>query len=137
LKEALKQVFEKARAKKVTNIDKVTIRLFDSGDAFKLVPVVATIQGSKRTIEMEGAYETKESSTMEFKFIGNPSDASTIKSYLEPQFRAAEENNLNTALIFEFENGLDMSGDASEKFVEKLTRFASAAAHVEAVAEVL
>ena len=137
LKEALKQVFEKARSKKVAKIDKVTVRLFDSGDAFKLVPVVATIQGSKRTIEMEGGYETKDNSTMEFKFVGSPADASTIKSYLEPQFRAAEDNNLSTALIFEFETGLDLSGDASEKFVEKLTRFASAAAHVEAVAEVL
>ncbi|MDA9436274.1 ATP-binding protein [Bradyrhizobium sp. CCBAU 51627] len=137
LKEALKQVFEKARTKKVLQIDKVTIRLFDAGDAFKLVPVVATIQGSKRTIEMEGAYETKDKSTMEFRFVGSPTDASTIKSYLEPQFRAADDNNLSTVLTFEFEGGLALSGDTSEKFSERLTRFASAAAHVEATAEVL
>lgn len=118
-------------------IDKVTVRLFEAGDAFKLVPVVATIQGSKRTIEMEGAYETKDKSTMEFKFVGSPTDATTIKSYLEPQFRAADDNNLSTVLMFEFEGGLALTGDASEKFSERLTRFASAAAHVEATAEVL
>jgi hypothetical protein len=137
LKDALRQVFEQARAKKLDKVDKVTIRLFDAGDAFKLVPVVAQVPGAKRTVEMEGAYQTAEQSTMEFKFTGTPSDASTIKSYLEPQFRAATENNLNTALMFDFEGGLALSGDAADKFIERLTRFASAAAHVEATAEVL
>jgi hypothetical protein len=136
LKEALRQVFEQARSKKASKIDKLTIRLFDASDAFKLVAVVGQISGAKRYVQMEGGYETAEGSMLEFSFSGTPSDASAMKSYLEPQFRAATEKNLNSALGFEFESGLPLVGDAAEKFTERLTRFASAAAHVEATAEV-
>ena len=137
LKEALKEVFEKARSAKADKVDKVTIKLFDSGDAFKLVPVVGTIQGAKRQVELEGGYQTADESTMEFKFVGTPSEASTIKGYLEPQFRASKDATLHASLIFEFDDGLALAGDAAEKFIEKMTRFASAAAHVEAMAEVM
>jgi hypothetical protein len=72
---------------------------------------------------------------MEFEFSGTATDASTMKGYLEPQFRAAKETALKAALGFDFDGGLDISADA-DKFIEKLTRFASAAAHVEATAEI-
>ena len=136
LKEALRQVFDHARSGKVEKIDKVTVKLFEYGDAFKLVPVVAAVQGAKRTVEMVGGYQTADGSTLEFTFTGTASDASVMKGYLEPQFRAAAETDLKTALVFEFETGLSLAGDAADKFIEKLTRFASAAAHVEAIVEV-
>jgi hypothetical protein len=136
LKEALRQVFDQARSAKVEKVDKVTVKLFDYGDAFKLVPVAAAVQGAKRTVEMAGGYQTTEGSILEFTFSGTAGDASVIKGYLEPQFRAASETNLQTSLVFEFEAGLSMAGDSAGTFIEKLTRFASAAAHVEAIAEV-
>jgi hypothetical protein len=72
---------------------------------------------------------------MEFEFTGTPSDASTMKGYLEPQFRAAKETVLKAALGFDFNGGLDLDTEA-DKFIERLTRFANAAAHVEAIAEI-
>jgi hypothetical protein len=135
LKEALRQVFEKAKSAKFDRVDRVTVRLFEYGDAFRLVPVVGTIQGAKKSIALSGSYQTTEDSTMEFEFSGTPTDASTIKGYLEPQFRAAKETTLKAALVFDFDGGLDLGAEA-DKFIEKLTRFASAAAHVEAIAEI-
>jgi hypothetical protein len=135
LKEALRQVFEKAKSAKFDRVARVTVRLFEYGDAFKLVPVVGTIQGAKKSIVLSGSYQTTEDSTMEFEFSGTPTDASTIKGYLEPQFRAAKETGLRAALGFDFDEGLELNTEA-DKFIEKLTRFASAAAHVEATAEV-
>jgi hypothetical protein len=136
LKEALRQVFEKARSAKIEAITKLTVKLFEYADAFKLVPVAASVQGAKRTVLLEGSYQTKEGSVLEFNFTGNPNDATVIKGYLEPQFRAAEETDMKASLVFAFDAGLSLTADATEKFVEKLTRFASAAAHVEAIAEV-
>ena len=43
---------------------------------------------------------------------------------------------VQTNISFDFEAGLALDGDAADKFIEKLTRFASAAAFVEATAEV-
>jgi hypothetical protein len=136
LKEALRKVFEQARAAKVTQVDRVTVRVFEPGDAFKLIPVAGTVGGAKKVITLNGAFETTENSKMEFEFEGSPSDASSVREYFERQFKAAKEATLNASMDFAFDAGLLLDGDQVDKFVEKLTRFASAAAYVEARAEV-
>ncbi len=136
LKEALRKVIEQAKAAKLVRVDTVSIRLFEYGDAFKLIPVANTIPGTKRSVTLQGGYTTAQDSEMMFEFNGQSQDATTIKDYLEPQFRAAKVTDLKTSIIFEFEAGLSLADDSAEKFIDKLTRFASAAAYVEATAEV-
>jgi len=136
LKEALRKVLEQAKAAKLAKVDRIVIRLFEYGDAFKLIPIANTIAGTKRGVSLEGGYTTAQDSEMMFEFRGDAQDASTIKDYLEPQFRAAKVTDLKTSVSFDFEGGLALEGDAPDKFIEKLTRFASAAAYVEATAEV-
>ena len=136
LKEALRKVIEQARTAKLDKVDRIVIRLFEYGDAFKLIPIANTIAGTKRTVKLTGSFITTQDSEMQFEFNGAAQDASTMKDYLEPQFRAAKETDLQTSISFDFEAGLALDGDAADKFIEKLTRFASAAAYVEATAEV-
>ena len=136
LKEALRKVIEQAKTAKVAKVDRVAIRLFEYGDAFKLIPIANSIAGTKRSVTLEGGYTTAQDSEMMFEFKGDAQDASTIKDYLEPQFRAAKVTDLKATIGFDFDGGLALDGDAADKFVEKMTRFASAAAYVEATAEV-
>jgi len=136
LKEALRKVIEQAKTAKLEKVDRVVIRLFEYGDAFKLIPIANTVAGTKRSVKLTGSFITTQDSEMQFEFSGVAQDASTMKDYLEPQFRAAKETDLQTSISFDFENGLALDGDAADKFIEKLTRFASAAAYVEATAEV-
>lgn len=135
LKEALRKVFEQARSAKLSQVDRVTVRIFEYGDAFKLIPVAGTVGGAKKTVTLSGQFETNDGSTMEFEFSGSTSDASAVREYFERQFKAAKEAALKAALDFEFEAGLSLEGDPAENFIEKLTKFASAAAYVEARAE--
>jgi hypothetical protein len=136
LKEALRRVIEQAKTAKLDKVDRIVIRLFEYGDAFKLVPIANTVAGAKRGVRLEGSFMTAQDSTFEFEFNGTAQDASTMKDYLEPQFRAAKETDLKASISFDFDAGLALDGDAADKFVEKLTRYASAAAYVEATAEV-
>jgi hypothetical protein len=136
LKEALRKVMEQAKTARIESIDRLVIRLFEYGDAFKLIPIANTIAGTKRSVKLSGSFITTQDSEMQFEFKGATQDASTMKDYLEPQFRAAKETDLKTTISFDFEGGLATGGDAADKFIEKLTRFASAAAYVEATAEV-
>jgi hypothetical protein len=136
LKEALRKVVEQARTAKIGKVDRVVIRLFEYGDAFKLIPIANTIAGTKRSVKLSGTFITTQDSEMQFEFNGTAQDAATMKDYLEPQFRAAKDTDLKTGISFEFEGGLTLEGDFADKFIEKLTRFASAAAYVEATAEV-
>lgn len=137
LKEALKQVLGQAKSAKIDKIDRISVRLFEAGDGFKLVPVANTISGAKKTVRLEGEFVTDQDSSMEFEFQGTAQDAAAMKDYLEPQFRAAKEQDLKTTLVFDFDAGLSLGSDDGEKFIEKMTRFASAAAFVEAVAEII
>lgn len=136
LKEALRKVMEQAKSAKVDRVDRVVIRLFEYGDAFKLIPIANTVAGAKRGVVLSGSFVTTQDSSFEFEFNGAAQDASTMKDYLEPQFRAAKETDLKASISFDFDAGLALDGDATDKFIEKLTRFASAAAYVEATAEV-
>jgi hypothetical protein len=137
LKEALKQVMDQARGVPLERLDRISVRLFESGDGFKLVPVANSISGAKKSVKLEGEFLTSQDSTMTFEFEGTAQDASAMKDYLEPQFRAAKEQDLKTTLVFDFDGGLSLISEDGDKFIEKLTRFASAAAFVEAIAEIV
>jgi hypothetical protein len=136
LKEALIQLWEQARKRKVERIGALTIRLFDAADAFRLLSVVAAIRAAdqKKAI-IEGGYETPNGSTVEIAYNGSPADAQPLKDFLEPQLRAAREKTMQARFEIGFTEGLPMTGDAPEKMTEQLTRFATGSAYVEATAE--
>lgn len=136
LKEALIKLWEQARTRKVEKISKLTIRLFDVGDAFRLLGAVGAVSGAEKSVKFQGAYETTEGSTLEFDFHGAVADAQPLKEFLAPQIRAAAERNLQSAFELKFQAGLPMLGDAAETLTERLARFASSAAYVSATAEV-
>jgi len=135
LKEALKILWEKARSKKVASLARVGIAMYDAGDAFRLLGAVGAVPGAKKTVVLNGGYETTSGSTMTLEFEGTPDDAKPVKDFIEPQLRAAKEKSLTARFAIDFDEGLSMSGDAAEKLAERLSKFASGAAYVSATAE--
>ena len=136
LREALVKLWERTRAAKVTKIGALEIKMYESGDAFKLLGAVGAIANAKKSVSFEGGYRTKDGSEFQFEYRGVIDDAQPVKEFLAAQFRAASEQDLTTTFVLSFEQGLDLAGDAAEKMTEKLVRFASGAAYVTAVAEV-
>ena len=135
LREALAQVWEQARAKGIGAIGTLTIRLFEAGDAFRLMGAVAAVQGADKTVTIAGGYETRDGGSFELDFRGPPLDAQPVREFLEPQLRDASSQSLQAGFELVFANGLAMQGDAAEKLTERLARFASGAAYVSATAE--
>ena len=135
LKEALVQLWEQARARKVERIGNLTIRMFEAGDGFRLLGPIGAVSGAKKTVRMEGGYETREGGEFMFEFSGPVQDAQPVREFIEPQLRDGEARNLEVRFELAFAEGLAMRGDAAEKLTERLTRFASGAAYVSATAE--
>ncbi len=135
LGEALAQVREKLRAKKIKAVDKLTVRMFDPEDAFRLLSAVGAVQGAEKTVAILGGYETREGGSFQIEFRGPPQDAQPVKEFLAPQLRDAYSANLHTEFELTFPGGLD-TGAPAEKLAERLARFASGAAHVAASAKV-
>jgi hypothetical protein len=135
LREALTRIWEQARQKSVKKLASLSLRVFEVSDAFRLLSAVATVASAEKRVDMEAEYETTDGSTCRMEFQGQPADAGPLKEFLEPQFRAAKETGLTTTYLLTFPDGLSLEGDAPEKMAEKLSRFATGAAFVEAYAE--
>ena len=135
LKDALVQLWEQARAKPVDMIGMLSIRMFDSGDAFRLFGTVGAVSGADNVVVITGGYETSDGSTFELEFRGPVSDAQPVKEFLEPQLRSAKSSTVEATFELSFTDGLAMGGDAAETLTGRLCRFASGAAYVSATAE--
>ena len=135
LKEALIQLWEQARAHDVGKIGVLTIRMFEPGDAFRLLGAVGAVSGADKLVTITGGYETREGGSFELEFQGPVPDAQPVREFLEPQLRDASSKTLNTGFELTFTDGLSMQGDAAEKLTERLSRYASGAAYVSATAE--
>ena len=114
----------------------LTIRMFEAGDAFRLLGAIGAVSGAERIVTITGGYETRDGGSFELEFRGPVSDAQPVREFLEPQLRDASSRNLEAGFELTFESGLSMEGDAAEKLTERLSRFASGAAYVSATAEV-
>lgn len=135
LKEALAQLWERARGRKVARIEAVTIRMYDAGDAFRLLGVVGSVPGAQKQVHLQGGYETAEGGSLELEFHGPATDASALREFLEPQLRAAREKTLTATFELRFDDGLALQGDAPEKLTDRLTRYAAGSAYVTATAQ--
>lgn len=134
LRQALTQIWEDARNGGVKKISKITLRVFEYGDGLKLMGAMPRM-GGEVTVNLTGSYETKNGSTLEMEFTGAIADVNPIKEFLNSQFRAAEEQTLDTTFYMSYPEGLSLGGDEPEKLTEQLARFATGSALVEACAE--
>ena len=136
LREALVKIWEQAGARKIAELEILTIRMFESGDGFRLLGAVGAVSGAGKRVAITGSYETREGGSFELEFHGPVLDAQPVREFLEPQLRDATSSNMEIRFDLNFENGLTMQGDAAEKLTERFCRFANGAAYVAAVAEV-
>ena len=134
LPEALARLWEQARARNIEKIGTLTLRLFEAGDAFRLLGPVGAVSGADKVVTLTGGYETRDGGSFELEFRGPVPDAQPVREFLEAQLRDAASRDLEAGFELTFANGLSMHGDAAEKMGERLSRFASGAAFVTAAA---
>ena len=109
--------------------------MFDALDGLKLVGPINVLAGVTRTIDLRGELETPGGASVELRYSGPTGELQAWKQVLEPQVRAAtdKEFEVSFTLVFD-EPGLSMAGDDPEKLTEKLTKFTSVTAWVQASA---
>jgi len=121
----------------VQALARLSIRVFDPGDGFRLLGVVGAVRTATVRASIVGEYETTAGSTVRLTFEGVTADALPLKEFLDAQLRAAAAKDLEIMFTLSFKDGLRVSGDAPAALVEQLTRYATGAAYVEATAEAL
>ena len=134
LRDALTQIWEQARGRRFARIGWLTIRLFEAGDAFRLLGSVGAAQGAEKVVTLAGGYETRDGGSFQIEFRGPVADAQPVREFLEPQLRDASATSLEAGFELTFADGLPMAGGAAETLTERLARFAGGAAWVSATA---
>jgi hypothetical protein len=133
LKEALGRVFSQARAAGAERLATLTLRLFQPGDLFVLIPLADAIPNATKAMSFAGEVAVGEG-TMAVEYGGDGTGARSAREHLKPLFDAATDRDLSGSITFSFESGLALEG-AEAAFADKLTKHSAAAAYVEAVAE--
>ena len=134
LREALTRLWEQARGRRMKAIGRLTVRLFEAGDGFRLLGSVGAVREASAVVAIQGGYETGDGGSFELEFRGPVSDAQPVREFLDPQLRAAKERTMTVSFELTFAEGVPLSGAAVEGITERLSRFAGGAAWVSATA---
>ena len=129
------RLWEQACAGDVDRIGVLMVRMFEAGDAFRLLGAVGAVPGADKTVTFEGGYETRDGGSFELEFRGPVADAQPVREFIEPQLRDTSARTLQAGFELVFAEGLAMQGDAAETLTGRLCRFASGAAYVSETAE--
>ena len=105
LKDALVQLWEQARAKRVDLIGTLKIRMFDAGDAFRLLGTVGAVPGAQKVVALTGGYETPRGRHVRAGVSRPRPGAEPVKEFLEQQLRGAKSTTVEATFDLSFTEG--------------------------------
>lgn len=132
LSQALIELWEKARAAKVKQIEKLMIRLFDASATWKLHQALATLKDAEVSCRYEVDISAEGVEVFRIEFEGLLAKANALKSFLDPQLRSASEHDFTGTYTVEFTTPLSTSPDQTDSLTKNLTKYGSGEAYVEA-----
>jgi len=136
LRQALMELWDKARAGRVRHLKDLELRPADPIDGFRVMALVnMRVRDADKRVLIEGGYETQGGATLEIRYSGNTDDAAPVKDFLEPQLRAARDRDMEVRIGVTYTDGLDLDSTAPETLTEQLSRTAGGAAYVTATAQ--
>jgi hypothetical protein len=130
LKAALAEVFEKAGQRKVLALARLTVRVFDKGDALRMFPLVNSVPNAGRRVEFDAAYETKAGASVQINFQGPVDDGLPLRDLIDAQFRGAAETDGNFTFYLNFDPPLPVQPESLQRMTERLTRIVNPASQV-------
>lgn len=132
LAQALAELWEKARKAKHERLYKIVIRLFDAPGAWKVHQGAAVLRDVEVRCRFRAEIEAEGVDEFTVSFVGEITKANAVKSFLDPQLRAALDSNFQAEYTLGFASGVALDGDSPETLAKDLTRFGGGEAYVEA-----
>jgi hypothetical protein len=134
LAQALADLWDKSRKAKIVSIATLRVRLFEAGATWKVHQAMATLQDADVKCHFEVGIEADGVETFEVNFTGRVDKANAVKSFLDPQIRAAGETQFGAAYTLVFKQPLSLKDESAENLAKRLTQYGGGEAFVEAVA---
>lgn len=134
LAQALADLWDKSRKAKSASIATLRVRLFEAGATWKVHQAMATLQDAVVTCHFEVGIEADGIESFAVEFTGRVDKANAVKSFLDPQIRAANETQFQATYTLAFKQPLSLKDESAEGLTKRLTQYGGGEAFVEAVA---
>lgn len=134
LQQALTDLWAKARQSKCDAISKLTIEMTEAVSAWKVHQSAATLQGIGVSCSLVVELAAEGIDKFRIEFDGRLDKANPVKSFLEPNIRAAEDVIFTARYTLMFDPALSMKADTPENLARNLTKAGGGEAYVEAEA---
>lgn len=132
LAQALTELWEKARKEKFDRLERLVVKFYEAAAAFKVHQAMATLKDAQVCCRFEASMEADGVEAFRVEFAGKVEKANAVKSFLDPQIRAAKDSHFEAVYTVEFDKGLAMGGPDPETLAKGLTRYGAGEAFVEA-----
>jgi len=132
LRQALTELFENARAAQIERFAELGIHLYEPTHAWKVHQAIATYKGAEVGCEFVVDLDAEGVDQFELRFRGSIQKSNSIKSFLDPQLRSADEYNFQAVYRLAFADPLDTKPATGEAFIQAMTKYGGGEAYVEA-----
>src|SRR5262249_14602850 len=134
LAQALADLWDKTRKAKIASIATLRVHLYEPGATWKVHHAMATLQEVDVTCHFEVGIEADGIDVFEIEFTGRVEKDNAVKSFLDPQIRAASETQFDAVYNLVFKQPLSMKDESAERLTKHLTQYGGGEAFVEASA---
>lgn len=134
LRQALVELFDKARSQKVEHLKSITMRFYEAKGAWSTHQAVATYRDAETVCQILVGIEGEGIESFEIQFSGTLTKANAIKSFLEPQLRSATNATFEADYTLAFSTPFSTMKEKTDAFISAMTKYGGAEAYVEAEA---
>lgn len=125
VQEALVELWDKARANKVTTIESIDIHVDSAEHSTAMLRAVRVIRNSTKSVVLNGGYENSQRGSLTLDFNGSYEEAQLVQEFLSQQFKGATDKQLTAKIKVTFDDGLEVDSDAPNYITERLVKVAS------------
>jgi len=134
LRQALGELFGKARKAKCPAIQSLTVRLFEDRGAWAFLGSVTSLRGVDVQTTMSVSLADEGIAKCSFEFQGTLAKATVVKSLLERLLQSAPDKKVEIGFVLTFQPPSPTTDTAADALIAQLTKHGSAEAYVEAEA---
>jgi hypothetical protein len=134
LRQALVELFDKARSQKVEYLRSITMRFYEAKGAWSAHQAVATYRDVETACRLSVGIEGEGIESFDVQFSGTLNKANSVKSFLEPQLRSATNSTFEADYTLTFATPFATVKEKTDGFITAMTKYGGAEAYVEAEA---
>ncbi|HOY69108.1 MAG TPA: DUF499 domain-containing protein [Candidatus Ozemobacteraceae bacterium] len=135
LRQALVELFEKARKEKVKAFRRITVKFFEAKGAWNMHQAVATLRDTTVLCRFSSSMSADGIESFSVEFVGSVAKANAVKQFLDSMLRAASEQDFTGTYELAFSPAQPTGSDKADTLIAALTKYGGGEAFVEAEAE--